>query len=351
MAGRGAAWKRWLKLLFSLGLGAGLLWLIFHDIDLAEFMGYIKATRLGWWSLCLVTFLGLHLSRAWRWGKIVERIQPVGFRGILSINSVGFLAIQSLPFRLGEFARPYLLHEREDVPFGSAMYTVVVERSIDILALAVMFGVVVFFADIPLETFVLGEWEVRFVDEGRKAIGIAAVPFGGCLLAFLVLQERAVRWTEAIVGRVHQGLARKAAGMMQSFLDGVRTMKDLRFGATMLSSTIFIWCLNIVCMWALLVAFNLELSPMAALVLLVVLVVGVLLPAPPLFAGVFEAFVIGGLALYGVGKDEAAAYAVVCHVTQTIVIFGIGLAFLWIDQISFAKIIQFARTVSEDDAD
>ena len=351
MAGRGAAWKRWLKLLFSLALGAGLLWLIFHDIDLDEFLGYIAATRLGWWAMCLTAFLGLHLSRAWRWGKIVAQIQPVPFRQVLSTNSVGFLAIQSLPFRLGEFARPYLLHEREDVPFGSAMYSVVVERTIDIFALAAMFAIVVFFADIPLEVFYLGDYPLAFVEKGRTAIAISMVPFAGCLLAFLVLQERAVRWTEAIVGRVHKGLARKASGMMQSFLDGVRTMKDLRFGAVMLSSTVFIWLLNIVCMWSLCVAFNLELSLMAALVLLVVLVVGVLLPAPPLFAGVFEAFVIGGLALYGVGKDEAAAYAVVCHVTQTIVIFGIGLAFLWIDQISFAKIIQFARTVSEDEAD
>jgi len=343
----GGGWKRWVRLLLSLALGGGLLVLIFHDVDLDEFWGAIQQTRKGWWLLCFLAFLGLHVSRAWRWGRIVHQIQPVRYRDIVSINSVGFLAIQALPFRLGEFARPYLLHERQNVPFGSAMYSVVVERTIDIVCLAILFAIAVFFADLPLSSFTIGEWEVRFVDEGRKAIGIALVPFGGCILAFLVLQERAVRWTEAIVGRVHSGVATKAASMMQSFLEGVRTMKDARFALSMIGNSVFIWSLNVLCMWALCMAFHFdELGLMDALVLLVVLVVGVLLPAPPLFAGVFEAFVIGGLALMGIGKDEAAAYAVVCHVTQTVVIFFFGLLFLWVDQISVNKIIHFARTVS-----
>ena len=345
----GSGWKRWAKLVFSLALGGGLLVLIFHDVDLGEFWGAIQQTRKGWWVLCFLAFVTLHISRAWRWGLIVRQVHPVGFRDVVSINSVGFLAIQALPFRLGEFARPYLLHERKNVPFGTAMYSVVVERTIDILCLAVMFAIAVVFADITWERVEF--FDMNFVDAGQKALALAMVPFGGCLLAFLVLQERAVQWTEAIVGRVHKGLAAKAAAMMQSFLVGVRTMKDVRFGLSMFGHSVWIWSLNVACMWTLCVAFRFdELGLLDGLVLLVVLVVGVLLPAPPLFAGIFEAFVIGGLALLGIGKDEAAAYAVVCHVTQTAIIFFFGLLFLWIDQISVSKMIQFARTVSDKES-
>ena len=342
-------WMRWVKLAASLALGGGLLVWIFHDVDLGEFWGAIQQTRKGWWILCFLSFVTLHVSRAWRWGLIVRQVHPVGFRDIVSINSVGFLAIQALPFRLGEFARPYLLHERRDVPFGSAMYTVVVERTIDILCLALMFAIAVLFADITWESVEF--FDMNFVEAGQRALALALIPFGGCLLAFLVLQERAVRWTEAVVGRVHKGLASKAAAMMQSFLAGVRTMKDVRFALSMFGHSAWIWCLNVACMWSLCVAFRFdELGLMDALVLLVVLVVGVLLPAPPLFAGIFEAFVIGGLALMGIGKDEAAAYAVVCHVTQTVIIFSFGLLFLWVDRISLSKMVQFARTVSSKES-
>ncbi len=348
-ARKGGGWLRWVKLGFSIALGLGLLVLIFHDVDMDRFLAAIRGIDKLWWVLCFASFLGLHVSRAWRWGRIVNQVHPVKFRTVLSINSVGFLAIQALPFRLGEFARPYLLHERADAPFGASMYSVVVERTIDILCLAVMFYVAVIFADLP-ESIVIGGVPMSFVADGQKAIAITTVPFVGCLLAFLILQDRAVSWTRSIVGMVHQGLAGKVAGMMQSFLEGVRTMKDPRFAASMVSNSAFIWVLNVVCMWSLCKAFHFDqIGLMGGLVLLVVLVVGVLLPAPPLFAGVFEAFVIGGLALLGVDKDSGAAYAVVCHVTQTFIIFGFGLMFLWVDQISFGKIIEFARSVGTAD--
>jgi len=339
---RGAL-KRMVRFVLSLVLGFGLLVLVFHDIDFAEFWESVRGIKLGWFALSTLSYLGLHVGRAVRWGRIVKQVQPVPFRDIISITSVGFLAIQALPFRLGEFARPYLLLERRDVPFGSAVYTVVAERTLDILSLAVMFALAVYVADIPLDRFTFGEWDVRFVEEGRTAIAIGLVPFGGCLLAFLVLQDRAVRWTETVVGWIHKGLAARLAGLMQSFLDGVRTLKDVRSGVMVLGATAALWALNVLSMWLMCKAFGFDLGLMAALVVLVMLVVGVMLPAPPAFAGVFEAFVIGGLALYGVDKEPAAAYAVSLHVTQVTLIVGLGLLFLWIDQVSFRKVIDFAR--------
>ncbi len=341
-------WKRLLRFSISLLVGAGFLALVFYDIDFGEFWKAVRGIHPGWYALSTLSYVFLHAGRAFRWGQIVNRVEPVPFRDLLSITSVGFLAIQALPFRLGEFARPYLLLERRDVPFGSGMYTIVVERTLDILALAAMFTVAVLFADLPLDHFVVGDWEVRFVEEGRTAITIALVPFAGCLVAFVVLQDRAVRWTEAIVGWVHRGLARRLAGLMQSFLDGVRTMRDPRLALALLGSTAGLWAANVTSMWLMCRAFGFELGPVAALVVLVMLVVGVMLPAPPAFAGVFEAFTIGALALYGIDKEPAAAYAVVLHVTQVVLIVGAGLAFLWIDQISLRRVVAAARSAGED---
>lgn len=322
-------------------LGGVLLVLVFRDVDLDEFWSSIRSVDQTWWSISVVTVVGLHLTRAWRWGRIVHRIKPLPQRDVLSANSMGFLAILVMPFRLGEMVRPYILHERHGVPFGSALYSVVVERTVDILALGMLFLIAVLFADLPLESFPIGDWDVRFVVEGRKAILIALTPFGGCLLAFLLLQDRAVRWTTAVVGMVHEGLARKTAAMMQSFLDGVRTMKDPRFGLEMAVSTTLIWALNVACLWSLFIAFRFEgLGPMTGLVLLVVMVVGSLLPAPPMFAGVYEVFVVVGLALFGVGRDEATAYAVVSHMSMITVVVGLGLVFLWLDGVPVSRIFR-----------
>lgn len=341
-------WKKMIRLILSIALGVGLLVLLFWNVDFDIFWGAIRGISVGWWLAACGAFTLLHVVRAFRWYLIIKRVKPISFRDAFSITAVGFLAIQALPFRLGEFARPYLLLERKDIPFGSGMYTVVMERTLDILGLGACFTIAVLFADIPLATFTIGDWTVSFVGEGRKAVAIALVPFGGCLLAFLVLGERAVAWTESIVGRFHKGLAFRLTGLIRSFLVGVQTMKDWRFGINMTVTTVVLWAINAVGMWFMCLAFGFEgLGLMAGLVLLVVLIIGILLPAPPLFAGIFEAFIIGGLALYGVDKDPAAAYAVVLHTSTLVILCSLGVFFLWVDQMSFRKIAQFAKELRE----
>ncbi len=347
---RGGKLKAALKLTALVAFGLGLLVAVFWSVDLDVFWREITEVRIHWWVISFAAFVSLHLARTYRWGRIVQRVHPVPFRHILSISSVGFMALQALPFRLGEFARPYLLMERRDMRFGGAMYTVVVERTIDILCLAFCFTIAVVFADLP-ETIIIKGVDFDIVEGGRQMIAIALVPFGGCLLAFLVLRERAIRWTEALLTPIHAGLAGKAASMMGSFLEGVRTMQDWRFAYTMVWTSVMTWGVNVVCMWALCRALGLdELGLMAGLVILVVLIVGVLLPAPPGFVGTFEAFVAAGVMLFGATQEKALAYAVVCHVTQTVILFGFGLAFLWIDKISFGRIIEFTRSLREGEA-
>ena len=347
---RGSTWKAGLKLTALLAFGLGLLVAVFWNVEMDVFWQEIADVRIHWWIISIAAFISLHLARTYRWGRIVQRVHPVPFRHILSISSVGFMALQALPFRLGEFARPYLLMERRDMRFGGAMYTVVVERTIDILCLATCFTIAVVFADLP-EHITIGGKDFEIIEGGRKMIAVALVPFGGCLLAFLVLRERAMRWTEAILTPIHKGLATKAGAMMAAFLEGVKTMEDWRFAFTMIWTSLMTWGVNVVCMWALCRALGLdELGLMAGLVILVVLIVGVLLPAPPGFVGTFEAFVTAGVMLYGATQEKALAYAVVCHVTQTLILFGFGLSFLWIDKISFRSIIEFTRSLREGEA-
>ena len=94
---KGGGWFRWVKLVFSFGLGLGLLVLIFHDVDMDRFLGAIRDVDKAWWAVCFASFVCLHVSRAWRWGRIVNQVHRVSFRQVFSINSVGFLAIQALP--------------------------------------------------------------------------------------------------------------------------------------------------------------------------------------------------------------------------------------------------------------
>ena len=52
-----------------------------------------------------------HVLRTFRLWTLMER-QGGGFLEYFSINSIGFLGINVIPLRLGEFLRPHLFHQK-----------------------------------------------------------------------------------------------------------------------------------------------------------------------------------------------------------------------------------------------
>lgn len=75
--------------------------------------------------------------------------RKLAFWPTFSALSIGYLAIHTIPFRLGEFVRPYLMSERQGVSMGTGLAAVVVERLVDVLALLVMVWLCVFWVEIP----------------------------------------------------------------------------------------------------------------------------------------------------------------------------------------------------------
>ena len=94
---------------------------------------------------------------------------PIPFRSLMSIVAVSFLAINVVPLRMGELVRPYLLTEKHDVPFGTGVAAVVVERLCDILSMLGLLAAVGIFVELP-------EGGVQFagvdlVTAGTRALG------------------------------------------------------------------------------------------------------------------------------------------------------------------------------------
>ena len=88
-------------------------------------------------------------------------------------------------------------------------------------------------------------------------------------------------------------------------------------------------------------------GPGEALGVLCITMLGIALPAPPGFAGVFEAAVRGALAVFGVrGEDLAAralAFALVFHWGPYLLLALWAGWFLWRDRIGLGRLFRFAR--------
>src|SRR5688572_17169306 len=147
----------------------GLGWAI-SGMDVEKTWAALASYELVW----LVPMLSLHLCtfllRTQRFRFLLDH--PVKYRSMASVIAVGFLAINAVPLRMGEFVRPYLLAEKYGVPWGSGLAAVVLERLLDILALLTMLLICGLFIDIP-GTIHVGD--IDLLATGQRVLGTMAL--------------------------------------------------------------------------------------------------------------------------------------------------------------------------------
>lgn len=328
--------SRWIKFGLSLAVTVVCLWWTFRGTHWAEMWVSMRSAN---WLVLLpyaVILTIIHVARTLRWGNLLSGIEKVPFRKLNEASGIGFMMLIILPFRLGEFARPFLVAQRSSIRRSAAMTSVVFERIVDGVAIAILLRTLMFF--IPGES------------EGITRIRIGAnlmflVFFSG--LMFLLLarwqHDRVVAVLRATIGRIARGLTEKVIGIVDGFVSALKQLPDGRNMALFFVWTAVYWVLNGLSMSMFANAFDcgggtvanctpLHIDVFQGFVVLCVLIVGMMIPAAPGSAGTFQAFMLLALSVFvpePVVNGSGVAYANVIWLVQLAqqIIFGIVLLF------------------------
>jgi uncharacterized protein (TIRG00374 family) len=333
--------KRLIQTLGGLGISAAALALTLRGKHLGVIWDEMLRADYRWLWPYLAILLLIHLVRTVRWGILLEPVAKVPFSKLNAASAVGFMALVLLPFRLGEFARPYLVAERPRLRVSGALSSVVVERVADGLFTAAL--LVLTLLAVPPGT------------PGLRAFRLAgAVVFAAfaTLLAFLVLayrnRPRAVSLTHRLLDPLSPRLAERAASMMDAFIHGLRLVPSRAKVALFFAETAVYWGLNALGVQLFARAFGITLAPVDACTVLGVMVVGVMIPAGPGSVGTYQAAVLGALSLFAPVGDRAVAFANVMWIIQ----FGqqvlFGLLFLPSRHIRLAQLFEAPREVEQE---
>ena len=95
--------KRFLQVLAGLGVSGGALWLTLRNKDLGAIWQAIVDADHRWIGPYVLILVVIHLVRTWRYGILLEPVADVPFGRLNAVCAVGFMALMTLPFRLGEF--------------------------------------------------------------------------------------------------------------------------------------------------------------------------------------------------------------------------------------------------------
>jgi uncharacterized protein (TIRG00374 family) len=346
------------SLAIGLVVGAIFLALALWGVPLDQVGGAIRRMDPVWLAGGGLLWASQYGIRALRQLVMVQPLAPAtSFRTQLAVTLVGFFCVNTFPARLGEVARPYLLYERDRVPFGSGLGLVFVERIVDTVGLFVTLLAVLAFVDLPDRPIDIAGRSVSPVDTirtlafvGLPPILVAVVGLAAFGAQALALGDRIVGAIEARVAspRVHAAL-RALLRFAASFVDGVASLREPRRLAAVVALTAVLFAMMIGLTWAIARAFHFEqwIGFGEAAGVLCITMLGIALPAPPGFAGVFEAAVRAALAVFGVGGEEMAApalaFALVFHWGPYLLLGAWSGYYLWRDRIGLGQVFRFAR--------
>jgi uncharacterized protein (TIRG00374 family) len=129
---------------------------------------------------------------------------------------------------------------------------------------------------------------------------------------------------ELFARRVSPAIEQRGRKAVETFVQGLSVLRSPGRFAAVFGWTLAHWLLNALGFWLSFKAVGITAPLSAALFLQAFIALGTAVPALPGFFGVFEYMSVQGLAVYGVGQQQAATWAIGYHLFSFIPITVIG---------------------------
>lgn len=310
----------------SILVAAGLIWLTLRRTDWAEFAVVLRTADYRWLVALLPITLASHGLRAWRWRLLLGTLRsapkkrlPMG--DLFAAVMIGYMINYAIP-RAGELVRSTHLARRRQMSVSGVLGTVISERLIDVVFLAI--GIVACAIYLGSRAGIF--WEKMTADVYGSFETLAYTDLS--LLIGLTVLVPAICWRLEVVQRLLQ----KIRPALSAFTEGMATGLRVKSPLLMWTSTLAMWLLYGVMAYLPLWMFDLagthSLDYVDGLIIMFVGAVGVLVPTPG-GAGSFHYITVLLLtAVYSMASGPATAYAVFIHGYQLILYLAVGLVMI-----------------------
>jgi hypothetical protein len=302
----------------GIALSAVFLWLALRDVDVIALRASLVATR--WWVAVpfLVSLFAFYWIKTLRWAALLRAVAPVTAHGLFRVVMVGYAAGALLPMQLGEVVRAWLGARRLGIRVAASFMSIALERVLDLLSILLLVA-----AAAP---WMGGE---------LVALKRLALPLGGfalmtlaVLLLFVFRTEGCLRTAERLARALPERLARALVDQIRAGIAGLRALRDPRLLSAALLASLAQWAFMFACVWLSLFALDIEAGPAAALLALILTVVGTSLPNSPGYVGSIQLAFTLALAPFGTGPSQAVAASLFFHVLAYLSVVLVGLALL-----------------------
>ncbi|MBD3382989.1 MAG: flippase-like domain-containing protein [candidate division Zixibacteria bacterium] len=318
------------KLLIIVGwlLSIVLLYFTFKDHPFDQLWSTLKSANYFWVLPNVVLIMAAMLYRAYRWQIMIDPIKRIGLSDLFASTMVGFMANNVLPLRMGEFIRAYSIGKLGNLSRSSSFATIVLERIFDTFTLLLMLTVILIARALPLNPE--GEYYDRIVYAGYLMLALSIV-----LLALLVLLKVKSPQTLGILRKLLSIFPKKISDFVlyifEKFAEGLAVLGDTGRMFRIVLHSILLWIIMALSNYFIFIALGLtDLPWTASFVVLIVVSLGIFVPASPGYIGLFHYLVVLSLSIYPaeVSDSSARGCAIILHASQYIIITVVGIYYL-----------------------
>ena len=340
------------RIILGMGVSLAFLFLFFFIVDLGEMGQALSTAKYRFILPAIALYFVALFFRSLRWQFLLEPVSRIPVARLFPVVTVGYMANNLLPARLGEIARAYYLERREGLSTSTGLATVVVERIYDgltllfLVALAVPFLI---FGGLVDGSGTTSEITWAIVGGITALVFITAI----VVLTLIALKPGFGGFIERLANLLPKPLRPKARELISLFIEGLSVLREPRRHLGLFLLSLPVWLLE--GSMYLIVALSFDLpsyfEPAAMVIPVVILVTAVSnlatsIPSSPGSLGTFEAPAVAALALVGLGagtnggEGVAGAYAVLVHVTALLPVTVLGLLYLWFGNLSLSRLLR-----------
>jgi hypothetical protein len=282
--------------LVGAAIGGAFLWLALRTIDVPAVLALVRRADGLHVAAVVACALGFAALKSLRWAWLIDHLQPLSWRRLVGPVFAGTAANYGVP-HAGELVRTWMVAARERLPSAALLASIAVERVFDFCAVLILGLLGMLGGRAALDALGAYLWVLT----GFLAVTLAvAIPF--------------VLWPRASVGAFSALLrplpAPASDWVLRHMRHGVAGLGSLQSGSRLLwllALSIAQWSLMAGCAWFSLRSIGVVPEPALALVTLLLLVVGLTLPAAPGHVGTTQIAFLLAAAPFGLGNDEAIA--------------------------------------------
>lgn len=280
----------------------------------------LAGVELGWVGLSAAVLFTEFLVRALRWKVLLRPIAPQARLSRLFVATVIGMSLNVvLPFRAGDFARPWLGARETGTPMLPLVTIAVIERVFDLVGLLGVFLLAVALLPADAESDI-----IPVLRGGGAVFGLCGVVGLGSFVWMAADDSRARGLYEWGLRFAPAPIARKLRTLFHGLAEGLASVRDRTALLQAVGLSLLHWLNGTISIWLLFHAFALALPFGAAAFTSVVLALTVLFPQAPGFFGVFHFGVEQALRLWGMDAAPAQAYAIVFWAVSFVPVTTVG---------------------------